>query len=98
MSQSYYGSIDVSKIIEMAKIGDPAFSKGANGKIYMNLNIWVNDEPDQYGNSVSLQSNFKDATKDQRFYFGNAKKSERKEPEQLQAGDPGLPETDDLPF
>lgn len=76
MSKLYYGSIDFSKLLEQAKQGHKAFSKAQNGKIYLNLNVWINDEKDQFDNIASIQANFKDATKEDKFYFGNLKESE----------------------
>ena len=48
MSKMYYGSIDVKKI-DKSKLHE-----GAKGT-YLNIVAWVNDEPDQYGNKVSIQ-------------------------------------------
>lgn len=76
MSKLFYGSLDFSKLLELAKSGNKAFSKAQNGKIYLNLNVWVNDEEDQYGNKASIQTNFKDAAKEQKFYVGNLKESD----------------------
>lgn len=98
MAQLLYGSIDFSKLLELAKAGNKAFSKAENGKIYLNINVWINDEKDQYGNNASIQSNFKDATKEEKIYFGNLKLSEKKEPEPLQAGSSDIPDADDLAF
>jgi hypothetical protein len=75
MAQSYYGSIDFSKLIEQAKSGNKAFSKSENGKIYLNVRMYVNDEVDKFGNVASFQSNFKGAAKEDKFYFGNLKES-----------------------
>jgi hypothetical protein len=72
---SYYGSIDFTKLVEMAKAGNKAFTKTENGKIYLNVRVWVNDELDKFGNCASFQSNFKGATKEDKFYFGNLKES-----------------------
>jgi len=98
MSKLYYGSIDFSKLLEQAKAGHKAFSKAENGKIYMNLNVWVNDQKDQYGNDASIQASYKEAPKEDKFYFGNLKESEFKEPVALEAGSSDIPEGDDLPF
>lgn len=76
MSKLFYGSVDFSKLLEMAKAGNKAFSKAQNGKIYLNLNVWINDEVDQYGNKASIQTNFKDAPKEEKVYVGNLKESE----------------------
>lgn len=75
IKSSFYGSIDFSKLMEMAKAGNKAFSKNENGKIYLNVRVWVNEETDRFGNIASLQSNFKGATKEDKFYFGNLKES-----------------------
>ena len=72
---SYYGSIDFSKLMEQAKAGNKAFTKNENGKIYLNVKVWVNDELDKFGNIASFQSSFKGATKEDKFYFGNLKES-----------------------
>jgi hypothetical protein len=73
--KSYFGSIDFSKLMEQAKAGNKAFTKNENGKIYLNVKVWVNDELDKYGNCASFQSAFKGAQKEDKFYFGNLKES-----------------------
>lgn len=98
MSKLYYGSIDFSKLLEQAKAGHKAFSKASNGKIYLNLNVWVNDEKDQYGNDASIQATFKDAAKDDKFYFGNLKESDYNGSQPLEENNEDIPEVDDLPF
>ena len=92
---SYYGSIDFNKLMEQAKVGNRAFSKSENGKIYLNVRLWVNDELDKYGNVASFQSNFKGASKEDRFYFGNLKESAPVEIEVLGAD---IISESDLPF
>jgi hypothetical protein len=92
---SYYGSIDFTKLMEQAKAGNKAFSKNENGRIYLNVRVWVNDELDKYGNVASFQSNFKGATKEDKFYFGNLKESTPIE-EAVTAQD--IPDVDDLPY
>jgi hypothetical protein len=95
MAQSYYGSIDFSKLIEQAKSGNKAFSKSENGKIYLNVRMYVNDEVDKYGNVASFQSNFKGATKEDKFYFGNMKEST---PIENKVDVVDIPDFDGLPF
>lgn len=92
---SYYGSIDFSKLMEQAKAGNKAFTKNENGKIYLNVKVWVNDELDKYGNCASFQSTFKNAQKEDKFYFGNLKESQPLELEVLEAD---IIEPTDLPF
>ena len=96
MSKLLYGSIDFSKLLEEAKKGNKAFSRANNGKIYLNLNCWINDEKDNFGNDASLQSSFKDATKEEKFYFGNMKVSEGAKP--IEEGSNDIPKEDDLPY
>ena len=96
MAQSFYGSIDFSKLIEQAKAGHKAFSKSEkNGKIYLNVDVYVKDEVDQFGNIASIRGTFKGATKEDKFYFANLKESQFNE-QKVEASDvDGL---DDLPF
>ena len=96
MSVSYYGSIDFSKLIEQAKAGHKAFSKSEkNGKIYLNVDVYVKDEVDQFGNIASIRGTFKGATKEDKFYFANLKESQFNE-QKVEASDvDGL---DDLAF
>lgn len=84
MSKLYTGKIDVTKINK-----DKLF-KGEKGT-YLDLTIWINDEPDQYGNNMSFQqSTSKDEPK---IYIGNAKEFIKKQDE------PEKNYTDnDLPF
>jgi len=80
MNKSFYGSIDFSRLIEEAKAGNKAFHKSdKNGRIYLNVQIFIKDEPDQYGNTLAMRSTFKDAQKEDKFYFGNLKPSEDRE-------------------
>lgn len=96
MSVSYYGSIDFSKLIEQAKAGHKAFTKSEkNGKIYLNVDVYVKDEVDQFGNIASIRGTFKGATKEDKFYFANLKESQFNE-QKIEASDvDGL---DDLAF
>jgi len=97
MSQLLYGSLDFTKLLELAKAGNKAFSRAENGKIYLNLNVWINDEKDKYGNSASLQTSFKDAAKEDKVYFGNLKASEPST-KPLEENNSNIPEADDLPY
>lgn len=97
MAQNLYGSIDFSKLLEEAKKGNKAFTRAANGKVYCNISVWINDEKDKYGNDASIQTSFKDATKEERLYVGNLTISEVKT-QQLEPGAADIPDDDDLPF
>jgi len=96
MAQSFYGSIDFSKLIEQAKAGNKAFTKSEkNGKIYLNVDVYIKDEVDQYGNIASIRGTFKGATKEDKFYFANLKESQFNEQKVESYDVEGL---DDLPF
>lgn len=92
------GSLCFTDLKEALKKAHSSVSRAANGKIYANIVIWVNDEPDKFGNTASIQLN---STKEQRdsegkVYIGNAKPIASLAPEPVQSSDIG--EDDDLPF
>lgn len=63
-SKLYKGKIDVTKIIK------EKLFKGEKGT-YLDIDIWINDTPDQYGNIASIaQSSAQGEAKN---YIGNAK-------------------------
>lgn len=77
MSRLLVGSIDLnkidkSKVVTTDKNGNP-FSNGAK---YYNIAVWINDNPDQYGNSASIQTSVSKEEKDNGIkgaYIGNLK-------------------------
>lgn len=78
MSKLLNGSICLSDLIKKAKQKHSSFSKSEkNGKIYCNINIWLNDETDIFGNTVSIQLNSKKELREKegKIYIGNAKPS-----------------------
>ena len=84
MSKLILGKIDV------LKIDKERLFKGKKGT-YCDIAIWILDEPDRYGNEVSIQQNTKKG--ENKIYLGSGKffvQSNDKPPEQE--------ETDDLPF
>lgn len=97
MSKFLTGSLCLSDINAKAKEGHSAFSRADNGKIYLNIKLWLNDEPDKYGHTASLQLN---STKEKResegnVYIGNAKPAETKP---IAGNATDVPADDDLPF
>ena len=63
--------------IDLMKIDKSRAIKGKNGAMYYNIDIWINDEPDQYGNHASVQQNQtkeERENKKQKVYLGNGKK------------------------
>jgi hypothetical protein len=94
-------SIELSKLREVFKDNPhhSAFTVHQNGKTYVNLTIWHNDEFDQYGNNVSIQLNSK---QDQRasegkIYIGNGKRAGTQPAAQAPAQAPIATSTE-LPF
>ena len=68
-----FGSICLSELNEQAKKGNKAFSRGQNGKIYVNINVWINDTQDQYGNDASVKISTPKDEVDEKIYIGNLK-------------------------
>lgn len=97
MSVRFYGSICLTDLVELAHKKHSAMSKAENGKIYANCTLWLNDEKDKFGNTISLQLNPKKDLREQdgQPYIGNFKEAEAK---QLNAKDTsGLSLPDDIP-
>ena len=95
----FTGSISLTKLLEEAKKAHSAFYTGKDGKKYCNVKIWVNDEPDQFGNHVSLQLNSKKDSENYKVYLGNMKAHEQKGQESFSKEDAkDIPVDDDLPF
>lgn len=69
------GSLCLTEILEKAKAGHSAFTKAQNGKVYFNILVWENDEPDKFNNNFSVQLNAsKDAPEtEKKQYIGNMK-------------------------
>lgn len=99
--QSYYGSIDVTTLLKQANLPHSAFIRaGKENKAFAQITVWVNEEPDQFGNYVSIKLNSASAELAQaegNIYLGNLKKSEAKAPAPLEAN-AGLGDGEDLPF
>ena len=78
MAQSFFGSIDYDKLVEALKTGQVKTFKTENGKRLVNVNVWINDTEDQYGNIASISLSLKDEFKEEKkkvVYVGNMKKS-----------------------
>jgi hypothetical protein len=89
MSQLFIGSICVSDIPK------DKLTQAKNGKLYLNVDIWVNEEKDKYENigSISVrQTKEEREAKEKKTYLGNFKTSE------LKAQVPEQKAFDDLPF
>lgn len=91
-----HGSICLTDLGDAFKAGHSAFNKSEkNGKVYANIAVWMNDEPDQYGNILSFQLNSKKDAADNKVYFGNAKLTESIKAAPAQKSNA---KDDDLPF
>ena len=92
MNQLFIGSICVSDIPK------DKLTQAKNGKLYLNIDIWINNDVDQYGNigSVSVrQTKEQREAKEKKVYLGNFKTSDLK---QAAPQAPEQPELDSLPF
>jgi len=90
MGKLYLGKINLSKI-DKTKIFE-----GKQGK-WVDVTIWINDKPDNYGNDMSIEQST--GKGDDKIYLGNAKAWTKKEeePKSGKAPESELP-SDDLPF
>ena len=93
----YFGSICLSDMNEQAKKSHPAFTRGKNGKIYVNIVQWFNGEPDQYGNIGSLSLSKPKDSELPNTYIGNMKAPLTDAP-LSSVTDDEVPADDDLPF
>jgi hypothetical protein len=101
MSQLFTGSICLTDLIDMAKRQHSAYMKAqSNGKIYANIKIWLNDEPDKFNNIIGMQLNSSKEKKDSEpvFYIGNARRVEVTVPQPLTKSDISSIDDFDLPF
>lgn len=100
MSKLFTGSICYTDLVAAAKGAHSSFSRADNGKIYANIAIWVNEEPDKYGNEISLQLNSNKDVEEDKVYFGRAKAAKKKEirPISLEEAKSASSDDDDLPF
>jgi hypothetical protein len=93
-----HGSICMTDLSEAFKKNHSAFNKSEkNGKLYANIAVWMNDQPDQYGNILSFQLNSKKDAEDDKVYFGNAKLPDAARPVQAATAS-STQEEPDLPF
>jgi hypothetical protein len=87
MSTLYTGSICVSDI-DKTKL-----QQSKNGKLYLQIDIWINDQADNYGNTGSIsirQSKEEREAKTKKTYIGNLKPVEK--------SNSAAPIIQDLPF
>jgi len=100
MAKMITGSICLTELNEKAKAGHSAFSRAQNGKIYFNVLVWENDQPDKYGNNFSVQLNAKKdaAESEKKQYIGNLKYLEGGAGGPANVTDSDIPDEGKLPF
>ncbi len=103
MSKLINASICFTDLMDLAKKPHSAFTRAKNGKAYVSLQIWLNDEPDQYDHDVSIMMNSKKESREVegKVYIGNGKTSTfgQSEPKQEKPDPFGEPiKADDFPF
>lgn len=98
MSQLLYGSICLTDLIAQAKVQHPSITKAKNDKLYVNVKVWINDEPDQYGNNASIQIAPPKDSDLKPIYFGNLKLHLSQANLQQQPDQSALDDLDDLPY
>ena len=82
--------------INVSKIDKTKLFKGAKGT-YLDLAIWVNETPDQFGNDISIEQSVKKG--EPKIYLGEGKFYVRQEPRTEAVNVPNdLPADDDLGF
>ena len=59
--------------IDVTKIKKEHLFKGEKGT-YANVDIWIEDEPDQYGNHAGVKQSYKVGDSFESHYIGNGKK------------------------
>jgi hypothetical protein len=94
-----YGSLCYTEIVAQAKNAHPAFSRAQNGKVYFNIDVWLNDEPDKLGNTISVSLSKKKGDDIKSVTIGNLKVNEQQP--QMPISKPTeqtVSKDDDLPF
>lgn len=68
------GLINVTKLKDALQRGVVDSYTGKSGDEFTSVTIFINDEPDQYGNDASVKMNPVKDQADQKVYIGNLKK------------------------
>lgn len=104
MAQNYFGSIDFDELMTALKKGDLKTFVTDKGKRLINVNVWVNDEPNEFGYIASISVPMKEekhytnekGKEIKSLYIANLKKSIPKITEG--SAEDFQEEDDDLPF
>lgn len=99
MSRRFWGSIDMTTLLELGKKQHSAFTRGKNQRAYVNVTVWLNDKPDEYGNmiAIQLQSTKEKREAEGRTYIGNCKEDENQSKPVTEKWASALPSDLDLP-
>lgn len=99
MSTLLFGSINYDALVKAIKSGKVKTFQTESGVRLVNINVWVNDEPDKYDNDASIQVQMKEEFKEEKGdYIGNLKKYVKKEPKAIDGEEFFDDQDDDLPF
>lgn len=72
MAQKINISVCLNDLYAQSKAGHARISKNKNGNTYAQLTVWVNEQPDKFGNNVSVQ--LYDANAEKKvIYVGNGR-------------------------
>lgn len=95
MSKRFLGSIDVDAVAQAVKDKHSALVVTDKGRRFLNIVIWENESPDQYGNTHSVQLQAAKDSQEAKVYIGRAKP-----PQQAPAAAPAVQADprDELPF
>lgn len=78
MVKRFLGTMDIGKLRKAMSSKHSSLFKTEKGFEGANVLIWQNDEPDQWGNTISIQLNGKMDAKEDKVYFINAKPPKEK--------------------
>lgn len=84
----------ISAKINLSKIDKTKLFKGAKGT-YLDIAIWVNETPDQFGNDISIEQSVKKG--EPKIYLGEGKFYVKQEPK-TEAAPVVANQPDDLPW
>jgi len=73
MGKVLTGSINMTKLFEASKNGDVSTFTAKNGDKFANVAIFLNDEPDKYGNDGTVKCQVPKDQEDKKIYIGNLK-------------------------
>jgi hypothetical protein len=66
----------ITASINLKKVNQDLLIPGEKGK-YLNLTIWINDEPDKYGNDISVEQRTEKGK--EKIYLGNGRSYKKDE-------------------